>query len=98
MKNIMDNYMFGGVRLKKLKVLISIITVFAIVTSFSGCSFRLTSFDNLMRPPKLIGKYQGLQDAFENAVKEKFSFLYFILKIISFFSCITYPSMLRWSQ
>lgn len=75
MKNIMDNYMFGGVRLKKLKVLISIITVFAIVTSFSGCSFRLTSFDNLMRPPKLIGKYQGLQDAFENAVKEKFSLL-----------------------
>lgn len=75
MKNIMDNCMFGGVELKKLRVLIAIITLVAIVMSFSGCSFRLTSFDNLMRPPKLIGKYQGLQDAFESAIKEKFSLL-----------------------
>lgn len=75
MKNIMDNCMFGGVRLKKLKAVIAIIMVFTIIATFSGCSFRLTSFDNLMRPPKLIGKYQGLQDAFENAVKEKFSLL-----------------------
>ncbi len=75
MKNIMDNYMFGGVELKKLRALIAFFLVVAISTSFSGCSFRLDSFDNLMRPPKLIGKYQGLQDAFEVAIKEKFSLL-----------------------
>ena len=67
--------MFGGVLLKKLRVLTALLLVFAMITSFSGCSFRLTSFDNLMRPPKLIGKYQGLQDAFESAIKEKFSLL-----------------------
>lgn len=43
--------------------------------SLSGCSFRFESFDNLLRPPKLIGKYQGLQDAFETAVKDNFSLL-----------------------
>lgn len=61
--------------MKKLRAVIAIVMVFAIITSFSGCSFRFTSFDNLMRPPKLIGKYQGLQDAFENAIKEKVSLL-----------------------
>lgn len=41
----------------------------------TSCSFRFSSFDNLLRPPKLIGKYQGLQDSFENSVSDQFMLL-----------------------
>lgn len=54
--------------MKKCRFLISISLVFSLLLTMSGCSFRLTSFDNLIRPPKLSGKYQGLQDSFEKSV------------------------------
>ena len=57
-----------GDLLKKLKKLISVLLILSVIFSMSGCSFRLTSFDNLIRPPKLSGKYQGLQDSFEKSV------------------------------
>jgi len=43
--------------------------IIGILVSFSGCSFKFSSFDTLIRPPKLSGKYQGLQDSFEKKVK-----------------------------
>lgn len=46
------------------------------IITLPGCAFRFTSFENLMRPPKLIGKYQVLQDAFEATLgNQKFSLL-----------------------
>ena len=48
--------------MKKLRCLVAFALIISIVVSFSGCSFRFSSFDNLLRPPKLSGKYQGLQD------------------------------------
>lgn len=54
--------------MKKLKVAVSIVIAILIAVSASGCSLRIASFDNLVRPPKLSGKYQGLQDAFEASV------------------------------
>ena len=54
--------------MKKLRFLISMSVIISFLLTMSGCSFRLTSFDNLIRPPKLSGKYQGLQDSFEKSV------------------------------
>ncbi len=54
--------------MKKFRFLISMSVIFSLLLTMSGCSFRLTSFDNLIRPPKLSGKYQGLQDSFEKSV------------------------------
>lgn len=54
---------------------ISIFCIFVLLFSFTSCSFRFSSFDNLLRPPKLIGRYQGLQDSFESAIKDKFQLL-----------------------
>lgn len=59
----------------KLRRIIAVALICVFTFSLSGCSLRFSSFDNLMRPPKLIGKYQGLQDAFEAAVEENFSLL-----------------------
>ncbi len=61
--------------LKRIKYIAAFILIISMIFMMCGCSFRFTSFDNLIRPPKLSGKYQGLQDAFENSVKEKFSLL-----------------------
>lgn len=55
--------------MKKFRIFTAFILLFAFVFSFSGCSFRLTSIENLIRPPRLSGEYQGLQDAFEKSVK-----------------------------
>lgn len=55
--------------------LLSLFIVIISLLTLSSCSFRFSSFDNLLRPPKLIGKYQGLQDSFESAVKDKFQLL-----------------------
>jgi hypothetical protein len=57
---------------KKLKGCAAIVMVLAVLVSLNGCSLRISSFDNLIRPPKLSGKYQGLQDAFENSVDTDF--------------------------
>lgn len=54
--------------MKKLRIVISFSLIISILIALGGCSFRLTSFDNLIRPPKLFGKYQSLQDAFEKSV------------------------------
>lgn len=39
---------------------------------FSGCSLRFTSLPNLLRPPKLAGGNEEVQDAFEDAVGKNF--------------------------
>lgn len=61
--------------MKTMKKLLAAIVVLSILFSFSGCSLKFTSFDNLMRPPKLLGKYQGLQDAFEKSVNQQFTLI-----------------------
>ena len=59
--------------MKKLRAVFAVILIAAITVSMSGCSFRFSSFDNLLRPPKLYGKYQGLQDCFEGLVDKNYS-------------------------
>ena len=61
--------------MKRLKALTAVLLIVSLLISFSGCSLRCSSFENLMRPPKLIGKYQGLQDAFEKSVSQEFTLL-----------------------
>lgn len=61
--------------MKRLKALTAVLLIVSLLISFSGCSLRFSSFENLMRPPKLIGKYQGLQDAFEKSVSQEFTLL-----------------------
>lgn len=39
---------------------------------FSGCSLRFTALPNLLRPPKLTGGNEEVQDAFEDAVGKNF--------------------------
>lgn len=63
----------GEFCMKKLRCLVAFALIISIVVSFSGCSFRFSSFDNLLRPPKLSGKYQGLQDSFEKLVDKDYS-------------------------
>ena len=58
--------------MRVLKTVVAILTAICICVSLSGCSFRIKSFDNLIHPPKLSGKYQGLQDAFESKVGNGF--------------------------
>lgn len=41
---------------------------FSLVFLFSGCSLRFTALPNLLRPPKPVGEYSGLQEAFESAI------------------------------
>lgn len=59
--------------MKQLKCILAIAVIIAICVSFSGCSFRFSSFDSLLRPPKLSGKYQGLQDSFEKLVDKDYN-------------------------
>lgn len=65
----------GGVGLKKLKMLFSLLLVVVLVFSFSACSFRFSNLESLIRPPKLFGNYQALQDAFEATVNQKYFLL-----------------------
>lgn len=53
----------------------SIVLFLTILLSFSSCSFRFSNFDDLIRPPKLSGKYQILQDSFEKSVGNDFTLL-----------------------
>lgn len=59
--------------MKNLKRFFCFILIISVIVSFSGCSFRFSSFDNLLRPPKLSGKYQGLQDSFEKVVDKDYT-------------------------
>lgn len=59
--------------MKALKRIFAAVLIIAIAVSLSGCSFRFSSFDNLLRPPKLSGEYQGLQDSFEKIVDKDYS-------------------------
>ena len=59
--------------MKRLKSFLAFSCIIAILVSFSGCSFRFSSFDNLLRPPKLSGEYQSLQDSFEKLVDKDYS-------------------------
>lgn len=54
--------------MKAIKKFISAVMIIAMLISLSGCSLKFSSFENLIRPPKLSGKYQGLQDSFESKV------------------------------
>lgn len=67
--------LFGGVRVKIVKKIVAVITILSILFSLTGCSLKFSSFENLMRPPKLIGKYQGLQDAFEKTINRSFTLI-----------------------
>lgn len=65
--------MKGVILMKRLKQLLALAIVIAISVSLSGCSFRFSSFDNLLRPPKLSGEYQSLQDSFEKLVDKDYN-------------------------
>lgn len=59
--------------MKMLKRFVALLVAASLLLSLSGCSFRFSSLDSLLRPPKLSGKYQGLQDSFENNVDKGYS-------------------------
>lgn len=61
--------------MKKFKIFTSCILVSIMLFFTSACSFRFASFDELIRPPRLSGKYQGLQDSFEKSVGSDFTLL-----------------------
>lgn len=61
--------------MKKFKMLLAISLVIVLLFSTSACSFRFSNFEELIRPPKLSGKYQGLQDSFEKTVGVDFTLL-----------------------
>lgn len=58
--------------MKRFKAVIAFVTAAVLMLSFSGCSLRFSSFDALLRPPKVSGKYQALSDAFEKAVDKDY--------------------------
>lgn len=57
----------------KKHLLSCIALALSLVFLFSGCSLRFTALPNLLRPPKLAGDYEGLQEAFEDSVGKNFS-------------------------
>ena len=59
--------------MKKFRSVLCILLAVSVLLSFSGCSFRFSSFDDLLKPPKLSGKYQGLQDSFEKLVDKDYN-------------------------
>ncbi len=61
--------------MNKFRIIISLFLVTVIIVCFSSCSFRFSNFDDLIRPPKLTGKYQVLQDSFEKSVGKDFTLL-----------------------
>lgn len=61
--------------MRKFKMYISYLIILAILFSLSGCSFRFSNLENLIRPPRLFGNYQALQDAFESTVNQKYFLL-----------------------
>ena len=59
--------------MKGVKIIAALTAACILLLSLSGCSLRFSAFDELLRPPKLSGEYQGLQDSFEKAVGEDFT-------------------------
>lgn len=53
--------------MKRIKSVIALLMTAVMLFSLSGCSFRFSSFEDLLRPPKLTGKYQDLQKSFEKS-------------------------------
>lgn len=51
-----------------MKKIAAILITVIICLSFAGCDFKLASIDMLMRPPKLSGENNLLQQAFESTV------------------------------
>ena len=54
-----------------VKRIIAILTVVIMCLSLTSCSLKISSVDNLMRPPKLSGESSLLQEAFERTVSNK---------------------------
>lgn len=58
--------------MKRLRLVTSIVLIISLCLSLAGCSFRFSSFDSLLRPPRSVGKYQTLQESFEKVVSEDY--------------------------
>lgn len=54
--------------MKKIRSVTALIIVISLLFSLSGCSFRFSSFDSLLRPPRFSGDNQELHDAFVKSV------------------------------
>lgn len=54
--------------MKKIRSVTAFIIIIFLLISLSGCSFRFSSFDSLLRPPRFSGDNQELHDAFEKSV------------------------------
>ena len=61
--------------MKTAKAFAAVFSALILVALLGGCGFRMQSFDSLIRPPKLSGKYQDLQDDFERTVDGNFDLL-----------------------
>ncbi len=53
-----------------MKKIITLILVIAICLSLTSCNFNITSIESLMRPPKLSGESNLLQESFEKSVSD----------------------------
>ena len=58
----------SGAAILKKHILACLALALSLVFLFSGCSLRFTALPNLLRPPKPIGEYSGLQESFESYV------------------------------
>ena len=54
--------------MKKIRSITAIVLIVSLLFSLSGCSFRFSNFDSLLRPPRYSGDNQELHDAFEKSV------------------------------
>lgn len=61
--------------MKKFMSIFSFSMIVVLLFSLNSCSFKFGSFEELIRPPKLTGKYQVLQDSFEKCVGKDFTLL-----------------------
>ena len=61
--------------MKKLRTIVSLFVIVILMITLNSCSFMFASFEELIRPPKLSGKYQVLQDSFEKCVGKEFTLL-----------------------
>lgn len=58
--------------MKRFRAVTAIIVIISLCFSLYGCSFRFSSFDSLLRPPRAVGKYRELQVAFEKVVSKDY--------------------------
>ena len=59
--------------MRKIRAFTAAAVALFLVFSLTGCSFRFSSFDDLLRPPKISGKYEGLQESFENEAEGSYT-------------------------